>query len=92
MLVGALKAEISTIGGVRVKTLKWPADSAWLDRWAEARNRMLVSADGAKSPSIVCLDVERRWVKPEHRVGEIKPEDLARRWLRTYRPSSTWEG
>ncbi len=78
--------------GTEFSELIWPWNASWLDEWAEARNRMLVSAEGVGLPNIVYLDAERRWIAPRRGIGEIRPEDLSRRWLPTYRVSSNWEG
>jgi len=79
--------------GASARKLLWPPDSAWLDRWTEARQKMLVSADESESPNLIYLDAEeRRWVPPRRGVGEIRQEDPQRRWLTDYRVSEQWEG
>lgn len=75
------------------RKLLWPADSAWLDRWTAARQRMLVSADKTESPNMIFLDAEeRRWVSPKRGVGEIRSENPQQRWLTSYRVTEQWEG
>ncbi len=83
----------SLIRTLILRTLVWKPQGLALDRWAESRHRMLVSAIEGGSANLVFLDAEeRRWVKPRRGLGEIKPEDLGQRWLATYRPSEQWEG
>lgn len=78
---------------VHLPKLLWPKDAAWLDRWTEVRQRMLVSADQSESPNVIFLDAEeRRWVSPRRGVGEIRQEDSQQRWLTSYRVSEHWEG
>jgi hypothetical protein len=75
------------------RKLIWPKEAAWLDRWTEARQRMLVSADKSDSPNMIFLDAEeRRWVPPRRGVGEIRQEDPQQRWLPGYRVSDQWDG
>jgi energy-coupling factor transporter ATP-binding protein EcfA2 len=79
--------------GASPRKLIWPEDATWLDRWTEARRKMLVSVEKSESPNVIFLDAEeRRWVTPRRGVGEIKPESSQQRWLPTYRVSDQWEG
>jgi hypothetical protein len=80
--------------GAPAHKLLWPTgDTQWLDRWTEARKKMLVSADETGSPNMIFLDAEeRRWVSPKRGVGEMRSENLQQRWLTSYRVSEQWEG
>ena len=79
--------------GAPARKLLWPNDATWLDRWTEARQKMLVSAEKSDSPNLIFLDAEeRRWVPPRRGVGEIRQEDPQQRWLTSYRVSEQWEG
>lgn len=79
--------------GAPARKLLWPKDTAWLDKWAEARQKMLVTADKGESPNMIFLDAEeRRWVTPRRGVGEMKQENLQQRWLTSYRVTEQWEG
>ncbi len=85
--------EHAFVGESVARKLLWPAQSDWLDRWTEARQKMLVSADNSASPNMVFLDAEeRRWVSPKRGMGEIRPEAPQQRWLTSYRVSDQWEG
>ena len=75
------------------RKLLWPKDSAWLDRWTEERQKMMVAADKGESPNMIFLDAEeRRWVTPRRGIGELKSENLQQRWLPIYRVTEQWEG
>ncbi len=79
--------------GAPGRTLLWPKDSAWLDRWTEERQKMMVAADKGESPNMIFLDAEeRRWVTPRRGIGELKSENLQQRWLPGYRVTEQWEG
>jgi predicted ATPase len=79
--------------GAPGRKLLWPKDSAWLDRWTEERQKMMVAADKGESPNMIFLDaVERRWVTPLRGIGELKSENLQQRWLPGYRVTEQWEG
>ena len=71
----------------------WPRDAAWLDRWTEVRQKMLIGFEPSESPNLIFLDAEeRRWVTPRKGVGEIRPENPQQRWLAGYRVSEQWDG
>lgn len=77
----------------RTGKLLWPGDAAWLNRWTEARQKMLVSADRSESPNMIFLDAEERhWVSPKRGVGEMSPENPQLRWLTNYRVTEKWDG
>ncbi|MBK1720306.1 ATP-binding protein [Thiocystis violacea] len=80
--------------GAPARKLLWPVgDAQWLDRWTEARQKMLVSADKSESPNMLFLDAEeRRWISPRRGLGEIRPESPQQRWLTSYRVSEQWDG
>lgn len=79
--------------GAPARKLLWPRDAVWLDKWTEARQKMLVSAEKSESPNVIFLDAEeRRWVTPRRGVGEMKPDNLQQGWLTSYRVSEQWEG
>ncbi|MEI6652326.1 MAG: AAA family ATPase [Chlorobiaceae bacterium] len=79
--------------GAPGRTLLWPKDSAWLDRWTEERQKMMVAADKGESPNMIFFDAEeRRWVTPRRGIGELKSENLQQRWLPGYRVTEQWEG
>lgn len=79
--------------GAPARKLLWPAEADWLDRWTEARQKMLVSADKSESPNMIFLDAEeRRWVSPKRGVGEIRAENPQQRWLTSYRVTDQWDG
>jgi AAA domain, putative AbiEii toxin, Type IV TA system len=79
--------------GAPARKLLWPWDAVWLDKWTEARQKMLVSAEKSESPNVIFLDAEeRRWVTPRRGVGEMKPDNLQQGWLTSYRVSEQWEG
>jgi len=68
-------------------------DEPWLDKWREARHRMLVTQDPSEIPNIIYLDAEaRRWVAPRKRVGDFLSDKTEKRWLTTYEVSEDWEG
>jgi len=79
--------------GAPARKLLWPNESDWLDRWTEARQKMLVSADKGESPNMIFLDAEeRRWVSPKRGIGEIRAENPQQRWLTGYRVTDQWDG
>jgi len=79
--------------GAPARKLIWPEEGGWLDRWTEARQKMLVSTDKSESPNMIFLDAEeRRWVSPKRGMGEIRPENPQQRWLASYRVTDQWEG
>jgi predicted ATPase len=79
--------------GAPARKLLWPKDAVWLDKWTEARQKMLVTADKSESPNLIFLDAEeRRWVSPKRGLGEIKPENLQQHWLVSYRATENWDG
>lgn len=79
--------------GAPARKLLWPDKANWLDKWTTAYQRMVSTAEASASPNMIFLDAEeRRWVTPRRRVGELRPENLAQRWLSRYLVSEDWEG
>ena len=92
VVVGEWVARTGKPGNPARKFL-WPSDAGWLDRWTEARQKMLIGFDRSESPNLIYLDAEeRRWVTPRRGVGEIRPENPQQRWLAGYRVSDQWDG
>lgn len=68
-------------------------DEPWIQKWRDARQRMLVSQDFSEAPNMLYLDAEaRRWVAPRRRVGQFLSDQTEKRWLTTYEVSEDWEG
>jgi energy-coupling factor transporter ATP-binding protein EcfA2 len=68
-------------------------DSQWLNDWADARKKMILSFEKSSYPNVVFLDAEeRRWVQPKRNVGEAKADDSSLRWLPRYIASDDWKG
>ena len=65
----------------------------WLERWAEARRKLILTFEKSAWPNVIYLDAEeRRWVTPKRGVGEPKPDDSGLRWLPRYVASDDWKG
>ncbi len=65
----------------------------WIDAWADARKRMILSFDKSEIPNMIWLDAEqRRWVAPKRNLGKPLSEDPAIRWLATYQATEDWKG
>ncbi|MDO9179514.1 MAG: ATP-binding protein [Agitococcus sp.] len=68
-------------------------ESKWLNDWADARKKMILSFEKSSYPNVVFLDAEeRRWVQPKRNVGEAKADDSSLRWLPRYIASDDWKG
>lgn len=68
-------------------------ESKWLNDWADARKKMILSFDKSSYPNVIFLDAEeRRWVQPKRNVGEAKADDSSLRWLPRYIASDDWKG
>lgn len=68
-------------------------ESKWLNDWADARKKMILSFDKSSYPNVIFLDAEeRRWVQPKRNVGEAKADDSSLRWLARYIASDDWKG
>lgn len=79
--------------GAPARKLLWPEKAQWLDDWTTAYQRMVSTAEPSTSPNAIFLDAEeRRWVTPKRRLGELRPENLAQRWLSRYMVSEDWDG
>jgi len=79
--------------GNQTREILCPKSTPWLDRLTEARKKMMISWDKSELPNVIFLDAEeRRWIPPKRGIGEMKPEDLAQRWLSRYQVSENWEG
>ena len=65
----------------------------WVNAWADARKKMILTFDKAEIPNMVFLDAEeRRWVTPEKNIGEHVPESSTLRWLVRYQATKDWQG
>ncbi len=68
-------------------------DEEWINIWAEARKRMILTFDQSETSNMIYLDAEqRRWVTPKRNLGRTLPEDSKLRWLVTYQASEDWQG
>ena len=64
----------------------------WVNEWAEARKKMILSFDKVDVPNVIFLDAEeRRWVAARRNVGEHVAESPGRRWLPKYQASEDWK-
>lgn len=64
----------------------------WVQQWADARKKMILSFDKVDVPNILFLDAEeRRWVAARRSVGEHTAELPGRRWLPKYQASEDWK-
>jgi len=64
----------------------------WVQEWAEARKKMILSFDKVNVPNVLFLDAEeRRWVAARRNVGEHTAELPGRRWLPKYQASEDWK-
>ncbi|MDM8550340.1 ATP-binding protein [Desulfobacterales bacterium HSG2] len=64
----------------------------WIDLWAEARKKMILTFDKSDTPNVIWLDAEqRRWVTPRRNLGQTLPEDSKLRWLVTYQATEDWQ-
>ncbi|MFW5640640.1 MAG: AAA family ATPase, partial [Thermodesulfobacteriota bacterium] len=77
-------------GGKR--SLKMPKET-WIDAWADARRKLILSFDESDTPNMVWFDAEeRRWVSPRRNLGKPLSENPAIRWLVTYQVTEDWQG
>lgn len=75
------------------KTKLFIPDEEWLNNWAEARKKMILTFDKAETANFIYLDAEqRRWVSPKRNLCEILPDDPKLRWLVTYQVNEDWKG
>jgi energy-coupling factor transporter ATP-binding protein EcfA2 len=64
----------------------------WLDRWSDARKRMVLTFEKSEIPNVIFLDAEeRRWVAARRNVGDLVAETPARRWLPKHVASEDWK-
>lgn len=67
-------------------------EGEWLNRWSEARKRLVLTFERADIPNIIFLDAEeRRWVAARRNVGDLAAESPARRWLPRHVASDDWK-
>ncbi len=71
----------------------WIPDEAWIDDWADARKKLILTFEKSDTPNMVWLDAEqRRWVAPKRNLGQPLPEDSGLRWLAAYQATEDWKG
>lgn len=64
----------------------------WVQEWADARKKMILSFDKVDLPNVLFLDAEeRRWVAARRNVGDHTAELPGRRWLPKYLASEDWK-
>lgn len=69
------------------------SDREWLDQFAAARKKLVLSFEKSQVPNTIYLDAEeRRWVSPKRGVGAIVADDPATRWLSRYLATDDWKG
>lgn len=65
----------------------------WLDRWSDARKKMILGFAETHIPNVIFMDAEeRRWVSPKRNVGEHLPEPSTLRWSPRYVATEDWKG
>ena len=65
----------------------------WLNQWADARRKQILTFEKSDYPNVIFLDAEeRRWVQPKRNVGEHKADDASLRWLPRYIATEDWKG
>jgi len=68
-------------------------DAEFLEKWGEARRKMVLTFEKTPLPNVIFLDAEeRRWVSPRRKVGEHVAEPSAMRWLPRYIATEDWRG
>ena len=67
-------------------------DERWVDGWADAHKKMIITFQNPKTPNLIYLDAEeRRWVSPAHNLGIPMSENPSLRWLVTYNVTQDWK-
>lgn len=65
----------------------------FLNKWAEERNRLVLTPNKTDTANMIHLDAERRrWVNPKKNVGDLIPDDYRDRWLTEYDATENWKG
>lgn len=71
----------------------------WMRSWSQAYSVLRLSniepssQNGFRTPNMIYLEAEeRRWVRPKGDPQQPVPDDPAKRWLVTYKPTEDWEG
>ncbi len=74
------------------RTLHVPTQSL-LESWSEARKKLILTFQDAKTPNLLYLDAEeRQWVSPRRNVGQPLSEESRLRWLVKYQATEDWKG
>lgn len=91
--IGEMLGHYADQTGSGTKRMLQISENEWINTWAEARKKMILTFDKAEIANLIWLDAEqRRWVSPKRNLGKPLPENPGLRWLVTYQASEDWKG
>jgi len=64
----------------------------YFKNWGKIYKMLVLGGNGNSSPNMIYLDAEeRQWIKPEHNIGDLIPDDMTQRWQFRYQASKDWK-
>jgi len=66
-------------------------DFSFFSKWGEIYKKFIISREFNETPNMIYLDAEaRNWKIAKKNIGQIKGEDLSKRWIFKYEASDDW--